>query len=60
MKKIGQTVKIKTAVIKKRKKLVPADYDGPCEVKAYTILCAPTESNPFYMILVDPEWLDGM
>jgi len=50
-----KNVKIKTATIDNRRKLVPSDYSESCEIKNYTVLCNPTESNPYYMILIDDD-----
>lgn len=55
MKKKGQSVKIKTAVINKRKKLVPSDYKGDCEVKNFTVIRTPLENDPYYMIVVEDD-----
>lgn len=51
----GQSVKIKTAILNKRKKLVPSNYDGTHEVKSFIILRMPQEYDPFYMILIEDD-----
>lgn len=55
--KRGQSVKIKTAVINNRKKLVPSNYDGDYEIKSYIILRKPQPYDPCYMILVDADMI---
>ena len=55
MKKKGQSVKVKTAVINGRKKVVPSDYDGEFTIKSFLILRTPKHYDPSYMLLIDDD-----
>jgi len=51
--KAEQKVKIKSAKIKGREKLVPKSYEGEHKIKEFLVLSVPNYSNNCYTILIE-------